>query len=34
MLKNDIKNMGPWARFIARLVQRYELWRNLTIMAF
>jgi len=34
MLKNDIKNIGPCARFFARLVQRCEIWRNLTIMVF
>jgi len=25
MLKNDIKNIGPCARFFARLIQRYEI---------
>jgi len=34
MLKYAITNIGPCARFFARLVQRYEIWRNLTIMAF
>jgi len=34
MLKNDIKIIGPCARFFARLIQRYEIWRNLTIMTF
>jgi len=34
MLKNDIKNIGPCGCFFARVVQKYEIWRNLTIMAF
>jgi len=25
MLKNDIKNIGPCARFFVRLIQRYEI---------
>jgi len=34
MVNNAIKNIGPCARFFARLVQRYKIWRNLTIMTF